>query len=82
MLLILTQNPSYSFSCLFPSLRVFCRNEENKKKIKQFRQELKELCKKEAMVATIDQNRRKTVQSNFSMVTTMEHCLQLFAVWL
>ena len=53
MLMMLTQHPSYSFSCLTASLCVFCRNEENKTKIKQFGQELKELCKKEAMVATI-----------------------------
>ena len=45
--------PFYSFSCLTPYLCVFCRIEENKTKIKQFGQELKELCKKDVMVVTI-----------------------------
>ena len=52
MVFMLTKYPSYSFSCLTPYICVFCRNEENKMKNKQFRQEMKNLCKEEAMVAT------------------------------
>ena len=39
-------------SCLTPSLCVFCRNKENKTKIKQFGKDLKKLCKEKDMVAT------------------------------
>ena len=53
MILMLTKHPSYSFSCLTPSICVFCRNEENKTKIKKFRQDLKKLCKEEVVVTTI-----------------------------
>ena len=38
--------PFYSYSCLTPYLCVICRIEDNKTKIKQFGQELKELCKR------------------------------------
>ena len=53
MILMLTKHPSYSFSCLTPYLCVFCRNEENVMKSKQYGQELKNLCMEESMVATI-----------------------------
>ena len=49
---MLTKYPSYSFSCLTPYICVFCRNEENKMKSKQFRQDLKKLCKEEVIVVT------------------------------
>ena len=52
MIVMLTKHPSYSFSCFTLSLCVFCRNEENETKSKQFEQELKKLCKEESMVVT------------------------------
>ena len=52
MILMLTKHPSYSFSCLNPYICVFCINEENEMKIKQFGQELKKLCDEEVMVMT------------------------------
>ena len=50
---MLTKHPSYSFSGLAPYICVFCRNEENETKSKQFGQELSKLCKEEVVVATI-----------------------------
>ena len=50
MILMLTKHPSYSFSCLTPYICVFCRNEENEMKSKQFGQELKKLCGEEVVV--------------------------------
>ena len=43
--LILTEHLFHLFSCLTPCLCAFCRNEENKTRIKQFGQQLKKLCK-------------------------------------
>ena len=53
MILLLTKHPSYSFSCLTHYICVFCRNEENEMKSKQFGPELRKICKEKAVVATI-----------------------------
>ena len=52
LVFMLTMYPSYSFSCLTHYICVFCRNEENKMKSKQFGQGLKNMCKEEVVVAT------------------------------
>ena len=53
MFLMVTKPPSYLFSCLTSYICVFCRNEENKTKNKQFGQEIKNMCKEELVVETI-----------------------------
>ena len=52
MILMITKHLSYSFSCLTPYIFVFCRNEENETKSKQFVQGLKILWMEESMVVT------------------------------
>ena len=76
MILILTKHPSYSFSCVTPYICVFCRNEENEMKSKQFGPELSKLCKEEVMVpqdlmvATIGQCKLKPMQPSLGEVAT------------
>ena len=52
MFFMLTKHSFYSFSYLTPYNFVFCRNEENETKNKQFGLELNKICKKESVVAT------------------------------
>ena len=85
MILMLTEHPSYSFSCLTPYICVFCRNKENKMKSKQFGQDLKKLCKEEAVVVTIGQCKKETVLQRCSVVATAtlsrSNYNSHFAVW-
>ena len=49
---------------------VFCKNEENETKSKQFGQELRKICKEEVVVMTIEQIEEDLVQQNLGVVTT------------
>ena len=49
---------------------VFCKNEENETKSKQFGQELRKICKEEVVVVTIEQIEEDLVQQNLGVVTT------------
>ena len=53
MILMLTKHPSYLFSSLTPYICVFCRNEENETKSKQFGEESSKLCKEEVVITTL-----------------------------
>ena len=73
---MLTKHPSYSFSCLTPYICVFCRNEENKTKSKQFEHELRKICKEESMVVTTEKIQEDPVQQNLGVVATIDHYCQ------
>ena len=71
MFLMITKNPSYSFSCITPYICVFCRNEENKMKSKQFGQENEKVmhgrthdCDHTCVVATTEQKKMKKIVFN------------------
>ena len=49
MVLMLSKRTSYLFLCLIPYNCVFCRNEENETKSKQFGQEIRKLCSEEVV---------------------------------
>ena len=49
---------------------VFCKNEENETKSKQFGQELRKICKEEVVVVNIEQIEEDLVQQNLGVVTT------------
>ena len=80
MFFILTKHPSYSFSCITPCICVFCRNEENDTKSKQFGQEMRRLCLEELMVSTTVvwlqpqlKTKMKVVQQSLFVVETTDH---------
>ena len=73
MILMLTKHISHSFSCLTLYIFLFCRNKENETKSKKFGQELRKICKEEAVVATIEQIQEDLGQENLGVVTTMDH---------
>ena len=52
MFFMLTKHFFYSFSYLTPYNCVFCRNEENETKSKQFEQEMRKICNEEVVVTT------------------------------
>ena len=74
MILLLTKHPSYSFSYLNTSIFVFCRNKENEMKSKQFGQELRKICKEEAMVTTIGPYGRDHIENSRSDCATNSQC--------
>ena len=74
---MLNEHLFHLFSCVTPCLCAFCRNKENKTRIKQFGQQLKKLCIFFFMVATTtiyghdhDPKPKKTVHSACTMVAT------------
>ena len=78
MILMLTKHPSYSFSCLTPYICVFCINDENETKIKQFRQQLTKLCNKEGVVAIINQYEKDIMQKTLGVIATTVATIEEF----
>ena len=64
-----------------PYICVFCRNEENEIKSKQFGQELRKICKEEVMVVTKEQMKEDPMEQNLNVVVTTTASLENCLLW-